>query len=112
MKKTARVLALVMALMMVTLVFASCGKTLKGTYAAEIAGSGVEYEFSGKNVTATVKVLGKTVAEMEGTYKIKDDKITFTFEGEDKDAEEYNGEFDFEETEDGIKIGEFEYKKK
>ena len=34
MKKSVRILAVVMALLMVTFVFASCGKTLKGTSSA------------------------------------------------------------------------------
>ena len=54
MKKSVRILAVALALLMVTLVFASCGKTLKGTYSAEIVGTGVEMTFEGKNVTITL----------------------------------------------------------
>ena len=111
MKKSIRVLALVMALTMVLFVFASCGKTLSGKYSAEVLGSGATYEFKGSKVTITVKLLGASILEAEGTYKIADDKITFTFESDDEDAAEYNGTFDFEEKEDSIKIGIFEYKK-
>lgn len=112
MKKTVRILAVAMALLMVTLVFASCGKTLKGTYSAEVLSSGVELEFSGKNVTITAKALGAEVASTEATYKIKDDKITITVESDDEELKDLNGTFDFEETDDGIKIGAVEYKKK
>ena len=111
MKKTVRILALVMALATILCVFASCGKTLKGEYSAEIAGTGVTYEFKGSKVTVTTKVLGTKAFEAEGTYKIKDDKITFTFEDEDEDVKKYDGTFDFEEKEDSIKIGIVEYKK-
>ena len=111
MKKSIRVLALVMALTMVLFVFASCGKKLSGKYSAEVLGSGATYEFKGSKVTITVKLLGSSVFDAEGTYKIDGDEITFTFESDDKEADEYNGTFDFEEKEDSIKIGIVEYKK-
>lgn len=112
MKKTVRILALVMALATVLCVFAACGKTLKGEYSAEIAGTGVTYTFEGSKVTITTSVLGVKAVEIEGTYKIKDDEITFTFESDDKDAKEYDGTFDFEEGDDYIKIGIAKYTKK
>ncbi len=111
MKKSIRVLALVMALTMVLFVFASCGKKLSGKYSAEVLGSGATYEFKGSKVTITAKLLGSAIFEAEGTYKIEDDKITFTFESDDEDASDYNGTFDFEEKENSIKIGIVEYKK-
>ncbi len=111
MKKSIRVLALVMALTMVLFVFASCGKKLSGKYSAEVLGSGATYEFKGSKVTITVKLLGSSVFDAEGTYKIDGDEITFTFESDDEEADEYNGTFDFEEKEDSIKIGAIEYKK-
>ena len=118
MKKSVRILAVVMVLLMVTLVFASCGKTLKGKYASEFMGTGSTLEFSGKNITITYKLAGAELASVEGTYEIKDNDegktvIVFTF-GDD-DASKYSGEFDFSEgTEDGksyIKIGGVQYKK-
>ncbi len=112
MKKSVRILSIALALLMVTFVFASCGKTLSGTYSAEVLGSGATYEFKGSKVTITVKALGAELASVEGTYKIKDDKITITLDSDDEDAKEYAGTFDFEETDDGIKIGIVEYKKK
>ena len=107
MKKSVRILAVVMALLMVTFVFASCGKTLKGTYSAEVFGTGVEMTFKGKDVTITLKAVGMEVGSSTGTYKIADDKITLTFESDNDKVSAYNGTFDFEEGEDYIKIGTF-----
>ena len=107
MKKSVRILALAMALLMVTFVFASCGKTLKGTYSAEIAGTGVEMTFEGKNVTIALKLLGAELGSSTGTYKIEDDKITLTFDSDNDKVKAYNGTFDFEEGDDYIKIGTF-----
>ncbi len=112
MKKSIRIVAIAMALLMVAFVFASCGKTLSGSYSAEIAGTGATYTFKGSKVTITYKVLGTEAASFEGTYKIKDDKITITLDSDDKDAEKYSGTHDFAETENGIKIGIIEYTKK
>ena len=115
MKKSIRVLALVLALTAVLFVFAACGKTLSGEYSAEIdivvLKYTATYEFKGSKVTITVKLLGSSVFDAEGTYKIDGDEITFTFESDDEEADEYNGTFDFEEKEDSIKIGIVEYKK-
>ncbi len=111
MKKSARILALVMALTMVLFVFASCGKTLSGKYSAEIAGTGSTLEFSGKNVTITYKLLGAEIASVKGTYEIDDDKITITIDSDNDEINKLNGTFDFAETDDGIKIGLVTYKK-
>lgn len=112
MKKSIRIMAVVMALLMVTLVFASCGKTLSGKYSAEALGTGCTLEFSGKNVTITYKLLGTQVGDaVEGTYSIDDDKITIEIETDSKEIGALNGTFDFVENEDSIKIGIIEYKK-
>ena len=117
MKKTIlKIVALSLVAVMMCSILVSCGKTLSGTYSAKldmgIVGSETTYKFSGKKVTITTTsgAMGfeKTVA-FEGTYKIEDDKITFTFEGED--AKSYNGSLPFEKTEEGIKIAGVEYKK-
>ena len=107
MKKSIRIMAVVMALLMVTLVFASCGKTIKGTYKAEVglgglAGYTATYEFSGKKVeiTKTTTLRGSTnTSTMNGTYEIteKDDgtmEITITLDSEDDDIK--SGTFTFE----------------
>lgn len=111
--------------MMLSLV--ACGSKLSGTYVSK--GEYITYEFSGSNVTLTLKSLIKTI-KIEGTYEIKDDKITFNMEEDDSGLIDIisgiesllkieglsdaltNGTHDFEKTDDGIKIGELELTKK
>ena len=122
MKKSIRIMAVVMALLMVTLVFASCGKTLKGTYKAEVgigglAGYTTTYTFSGKKVeiAKTTTLLGNSnTTTLNGTYEIteKDDgtmEITITLETSDDDIK--SGTYTFEQGEDYIKIGLVKYDK-
>lgn len=121
MKKTVRIVALAMALLMVGCLLAACGKTLSGKYSADFLGTGTTLEFSGKNVklAVTVTMLGE-VASINGTYAIDGDKITFDFIDEDgvendkaKDVlSKMNGELDFEEGDGYIKIGGIKYTKK
>ena len=122
MKKSIRIMAVVMALLMVTFVFASCGKTLKGTYEAEIDLALLKYtatyEFSGSKVEISKKttVLGSVnTVTFEGTYEIieNDDgsmEITISLESEDDQIK--SGTYTFEEGEDYIKIGGIQYTKK
>ncbi len=87
MKKTIRIMAVVMAVLMVTLVLASCGNTLSGKYShteGTIVKSTATFEFKGKNVTYTTSMGDTVLFKLEGTYEIKDDKITFDFTGEDE----------------------------
>ena len=114
MKKTVRILALVMALAAVLCVFAACGTTLSGTYSnvEEVLGieSGTRIEFNGKKFEMTV-IVASQEASFEGTYEIKDDKITFDFD-EDKienellkaAIEDLTDAADFEKGKDYIKI--------
>lgn len=123
MKKSIRILAVVMALLMVTFVFASCGKTIKGTYSAEVDVVVLKYtatyEFSGKNVTVT-KVVNPLIGEsktytIEGTYEIienDDGTMDIKFEFKTEDEHIKSGTFDFEQGEDYIKIGIVKYNKK
>ena len=99
-KFLALILALVMVAAMLCCVLASCGATLKGTYSAELLTVRTAYTFDGKNVTIDAGALGFSKTVAEGTYKIEDNKIVFTF-GEES---EYTGSFDFEKGEDYIKI--------
>ena len=117
MKKTIRIIAFTLVVVMVCLAFAACGKTLSGEYTAEIGSTGIAggkttYKFSGSKVTITV-VAGiagfEKSTSFEGKYKIDGDEITFTFE--DGEASSYNQTLPFEETEDGIKLAGIEYKK-
>ncbi|MBE6547062.1 MAG: hypothetical protein E7668_06465 [Ruminococcaceae bacterium] len=112
MKKSVKILAVALVLVMVCLSFAACGKKLSGKYSAEAVGTGTTLEFKGSKVTLTVKVLGVSGDPIEGTYKIEDDKITFDFDSDDEEAKKFNKALDFEEQDDGdIKIGIIEYKK-
>ena len=116
MKKSVRIISLALVAVMLCFALVSCGKRLNGTYSAVIVGNGAEYEFKGSKVTITVKALGAEVAEVEGKYSIKDDKITFEFtsdnDNEANEVKKYSGTFDFEELDNGdIKIGILTYKK-
>ena len=118
MKKTVRVLALVMALATVLCVFAACGKTLKGKYSADFLGTGTTLEFDGKDVrlAITVTLIGE-VAAIEGTYKIDGDEISFDFVDDDEiendKAKEVLAKFSepvsFEEGDDYIKVAGVKY---
>ncbi|MBR6781868.1 MAG: hypothetical protein IKM33_01555 [Clostridia bacterium] len=123
MKKTVRILSVVLALLMATLMLASCGKTIKGTYSAEVDVLVLKYtatyEFSGKNVTVT-KVVNPLIGDaqtytIEGTYEIienDDDTLDIKFEFKTADDHIKSGTFDFEQGEDYIKIGVVKYNKK
>lgn len=105
MKKQVRILAFVLLAAMLCLGLASCGKKLSGKYEATVLGTGTTLEFSGSKVTITLKALGAELASVEGKYSIKDEKITFEFDSDEEDVKAFNGTFDFEETDTGIKIG-------
>ncbi len=117
MKKSVRILALVMALTLLTLALVACGNTLSGSYTKQGLLANTTLEFSGKNVTISVGSL-----EAKGTYEIEDDKITITLAEDEDDTKldaaikgvinELLGTKSFEKTDDGIKIGGVEYKKK
>ena len=123
MKKTLKIMALVMAALMLCLALTSCGKKLSGKYKGEIdvlvASYEVVYEFKGNNVTVTRQlksVLGNAdPVEIKGTYEITeaadgDLQITFEYEKDDDEVVK-GGTFDFEEGEDYIKIGVAKYSK-
>ncbi len=120
MKKSIKLISVVLAALMLCFALASCGKKLSGTYSAEIDIVLVKYtatyEFSGSKVTATKETEGGITGAVnsvtfEGEYEIEDDKITFTWDTEDDDGVIKGGTFKFEKTDDGIKIGTVEYKK-
>ncbi len=116
MKKTVRIIALAMALLMVGMLFVACGNTLSGSYTKKGLIANTTLEFSGKDVTISY---GKV--EIKGTYEIEDDKITITLPEEEDDSileaafktilNELTGTKSFEKTDDGIKIGGVEYTK-
>lgn len=92
MKTMTRVVAVALVAVMMCMMLASCGNTLNGKYSAETLNGTVsyDYEFSGKNVTLKITtpslvgaLLGsgsENIRLQEGTYEIKDDMITFTWE--------------------------------
>jgi len=117
MKKTLSLLLVCVLLVGCIFSLASCGKTLSGTYKADVVVGGTSYTFSGSKVTLTAEVLGFEKS-FEGTYEIAENdagklQITFTF-GEDADSK-YSGSFDFAEGKEGeteyIKIGIVKYVK-
>ncbi len=117
MKTSVRLVAVTMALLMVTLVLASCAGSLYGTYTRQGLIANTTLKFSGSNVTITV---GDAV--YKGTYEINEDEITIALNEDEDDTllesiakeiiQELLGTQSFEKTEDGIKIGGVEYKKK
>jgi len=113
MKRILSVVLAVAVLAALCLTFASCG--LSGTYKNNgLFGLGAtELTFKGSKVI--VEMGG---VEAEGTYKIKDDKITIEFADENEDEATFadlfkllNGEHDFEKGDDYIKIGGTKYTK-
>ena len=121
MKKVIKIVAVALLVVVLTLAFASCAKTISGKYKGElnlgVLSYEVVYSFSGNNVTVTRQlksIIGNgDPVEIKGTYEITEGEtgtqITFTYQVEDEAIK--GGTFDFEETKDGIKIGGAEYKK-
>ena len=112
-----RILSIVLALAVLAtmcLAFASCGK-LSGTYKNNgfLGFAATELTFKGNKITIE---MGSVTAE--GTYKIKDNKITIEIEDENEDAASwsdilkiFNGEHDFEKGDDYIEIADRKYNK-
>lgn len=116
MKKTIRILALVMVAATLCCMMVACGKKLSGKYAldtgkvgdflGDLTNSSTTLEFSGSKVTISVTVFGKIYSET-GKYTIDGNQITLDFDDEEDEIEDYDGTFTFEEGEDYIKIGAF-----
>ena len=103
---TVRIACTVLLLLTVLQVLTGCGMRLDGTYSCMAADTGEAYTFDGNRVTVVLYVMGKTFVEYSGTYRIRENEITFAFP-EDKE-EIYNGTFAFSASADGssIEIGE------
>lgn len=89
MKKTARILVVIMMIAILTMSLASCAKTLRGSYANTVEAFGTKttttYTFDGDKFTKTTVVgLGtlSNTTETSGTYEITEEEdqlyITFT----------------------------------
>lgn len=116
MKTMTRVVAVTLVAVMMCMMLASCS-TISGKYSGTqkviLVDVKYTYEFSGKNVTLTTEtpaLLGGTITFTQtGTYEIKDDQITFTWDvSENKDGATVvdKGPYAFEKGSDYIKIGE------
>ena len=128
MKTMTRVVAVALVAVIMTMMLASCGNTLSGTYEAEtelnliIVKTTVKYtyEFKGKNVTlTTASTTGSTTTTktQSGTYEINEDKITITWTqdvetGENGDGTVKSGTYDFAKGDGYIVIGELKLIKK
>ena len=120
MKRSIRIFALAMAILMLAMTFAGCGKKLSGKYSADVLGTGTTMTFDGSDVKIgiTVTLLGE-VASLDATYKIKDDKISFDIANEEeitndlakKVIRSLEEPVDFLEGEDYININGVKYEK-
>ena len=110
MKKTVlKVVALMLVAVIACVALASCGKTLNGEYKTALGTP--TFTFKGNKVTLEIDLL-ITATTIEGKYEIEDDKITFTWEGENADkAEDYSGTLAFAEGDGYITIGGVKYNK-
>lgn len=117
MKKSVKIIAVAVAVIILAMSLVSCdlfGKKLDGKYEPESSLVGT-FTFDGKNVEYSYKtILGKIVSQ-EGTYKIEDDTITFEWvdeDGEELEDASFDGKYEFKEKDNGdIVIGEFEFEK-
>ena len=116
MKKTVRILAVLMAIAMLSVLFVGCSKKISGKWVSEgnfmgLAGAKTVLEFSGKNVTKTVTtsnfLTGDSTTTSKGTYENTKDNdnpdayiIIFDFEGENR----YETTFSEGKNADGDKI--------
>lgn len=133
MKKSVKILALALSLVMVLGMLVACGgKKLSGTYELDATvevlgvkgGAVTTFEFSGSKVTQTVKTYAAgsvtSTDVLKGTYEINEDTdpfeitITYTEKNDEKLEKEQSSTATF--SEDGetgdIKIGILTYKKK
>ncbi len=116
MKTMTKVVAVALVAVVMCMMLASC-TTISGKYSGSMKVILVDvkytYEFKGKNVTLTtetpVPLLGNIVNTQTGTYEIKDDQITFSWDvSENKDGATVvdKGPYAFEKGSDYIKIGD------
>ena len=84
MKKTTRIIAALILVVMLCVSLASCSKP-SGEYEADIAGvAKVTLNFDGDDVQMAFVIAGETVASLDATFEVEDDKITFDIANEDE----------------------------
>ncbi len=83
MKKTVRIFAVVMVVIMLGLTLASCGGALSGKYTADYFGTGIAMTFSGSDVTIAITVAGAEVAAVDAGYSVDNNMISFDFGDEE-----------------------------
>lgn len=116
-----KLVTIVLTVVMLVSSFAGCGKSLSGSYEAELKVLGqswkVTYTFSGKKVEAESKVtlLGNIETNTyNGTYELvenEDGSMEITFDFEEETDLFKDGTFTFTEAEDYIKIAGSQYNK-
>lgn len=78
MKKSVRIVSLLLVVCLLSVLLVSCGK-LSGTYKSdELLSVYTSYTFSGSDVTIALGALSGEIS-YKGTYTIDGDKITFSF---------------------------------
>jgi hypothetical protein len=120
-KSFKKVVVAVLAMVMLVGTLAGCGKSLSGSYEAELKVFGqswkVTYTFNGKKVEAESKVtlLGNVESNTyNGTYEIvenEDGSMEISFDFEEESDLFKDGTFTFTEAEDYIKIAGSQYNK-
>ena len=120
-KRIIKLAAVLLAALIMTCAFASCSKTLSGSYQTDASflgqGLNVTYTFSGGKFEATNKItlLGTVTSdEVSGTYEIiefDDGSMEIKLDFEEETATFHDGTYTFEEGGDYIKIGGIKYNK-
>ena len=122
MKKTVfKLAAIMLAVVMMSCMFASCAKKLSGSYQTDATflgqGMNVTYTFSGGKFEATSKVtlLGTVNSEtVNGTYEIiefDDGSMEIKLDFEEESTAFHDGTYTFDQGEDYIKIAGLQYTK-
>lgn len=111
--KTLKIVALLLTMVLMTGMLASCGTKLSGAYESELLGLTFEFKSGGKviftypslNLSSSILTEGLiNSATSEGTYEISKDKTTITFHFGDEGAKDYEGDSSLEIGTDYIKI--------
>lgn len=116
MKKTIKVAALMLVLVMTVFVFASCGNKPKGTYKNDTDLIDTTYEFKGNDYTCTVETTifnSTTTTTSSGTFEVnelEDGSLEIVFTKVDGDTTSTSS-FSFVKGDDFIQIGGTTYVK-